>query len=336
MTEALSLDQQAVYDRQIRLWGAEAQRRLIASRILLVGVDGLGVEVAKNLLLSGVGRLEILDDAVVSEHDLQSQYYLTCADVGTKTRAEASAPRLAELNPFGSVVVFQPSSRPDQAPLPDDTIFSVDAETLAQFSLVCTCNVISLAVEKKLNDLCRAAGCAFMSVHSWGLMGAIFQDFGSSFEFVVSRKQEDRTISETRCASFVTMSQALRGSWASISRPSKILLVFFSLLDFQASHSRLPFDPSEFCRHILSFCRSRCVSSSFMDAAVQDTPLVAGILNACQSRVLLTPVCAILGGFGAQEVMKYLSRQDEPICNVLLYDGFGTFACLIETLRPTP
>ncbi|CAM5129083.1 unnamed protein product [Natator depressus] len=44
----ISEEEAAQYDRQIRLWGLEAQRRLRASRVLLVGMKGLGAEVAKN------------------------------------------------------------------------------------------------------------------------------------------------------------------------------------------------------------------------------------------------------------------------------------------------
>ena len=37
------------YDRQVRIWGAEAQVRLQTSKVLLSGLRGLNVEVAKNL-----------------------------------------------------------------------------------------------------------------------------------------------------------------------------------------------------------------------------------------------------------------------------------------------
>ena len=35
----------------------------------------------------------------------------------------------------------------------------------------------------------------------------------------------------------------------------------------------------------------------------------------------ISPVCAILGGMVGQEVVKYISMKDEPICNFFLYDG---------------
>ena len=43
-------DEAKLYDRQIRLWGLDAQKRLRASRICVIGMGGLGCEV-KFLLL---------------------------------------------------------------------------------------------------------------------------------------------------------------------------------------------------------------------------------------------------------------------------------------------
>nr|KAF6407958.1 SUMO1 activating enzyme subunit 1 [Molossus molossus] len=57
----ISEEEAAQYDRQIRLWGLEAQKRLRASRVLLVGMKGLGAEIAKNLILAGVKGLTMLD-----------------------------------------------------------------------------------------------------------------------------------------------------------------------------------------------------------------------------------------------------------------------------------
>ncbi|KAH0508730.1 SUMO-activating enzyme subunit 1 [Microtus ochrogaster] len=46
---------------EIHLWGPEAQKRLRASQVLIVGIKGLGAEIAKNLILAGVKGLTMLD-----------------------------------------------------------------------------------------------------------------------------------------------------------------------------------------------------------------------------------------------------------------------------------
>ena len=41
----LTEDEAALYDRQIRLWGLNAQRRIRAARVLVAGLGGVGAEV---------------------------------------------------------------------------------------------------------------------------------------------------------------------------------------------------------------------------------------------------------------------------------------------------
>jgi len=50
-------DEIALYDRQIRLWGMQAQERLRNANILLVNIKALGNEIAKNLVLAGIGSI---------------------------------------------------------------------------------------------------------------------------------------------------------------------------------------------------------------------------------------------------------------------------------------
>ena len=46
-----------VYDRQIRLWGAEAQKRMSTARVLYVNLSGVSCEMLKNLILAGVAAV---------------------------------------------------------------------------------------------------------------------------------------------------------------------------------------------------------------------------------------------------------------------------------------
>ena len=88
-----------LYDRQIRLWGLDAQKRLRAARVCVLGVSGLGAEIAKNLVLAGVNTLEMVDSALVSDQDATSQF-LAPRDCLGQNRAEASLQRLQQLNPM--------------------------------------------------------------------------------------------------------------------------------------------------------------------------------------------------------------------------------------------
>ena len=79
---ALSADEIALYDRQIRLWGAQAQERIRSAHILLISLRALGTEIAKNLTLAGISSLTIIDDEPVTEEDLGAQFFLREEDVG--------------------------------------------------------------------------------------------------------------------------------------------------------------------------------------------------------------------------------------------------------------
>lgn len=78
----LSADEIALYDRQIRLWGAQAQERIRSANVLLISLRALGTEIAKNLTLAGISSLTIVDDDPVTEEDLGTQYFLREDDVG--------------------------------------------------------------------------------------------------------------------------------------------------------------------------------------------------------------------------------------------------------------
>lgn len=78
----LSAEEMAQYDRQIRLWGAEAQQRIRSANILLISLRALGTEIAKNLTLAGVRSLTIIDDELIVEEDLGAQFFIREEDIG--------------------------------------------------------------------------------------------------------------------------------------------------------------------------------------------------------------------------------------------------------------
>ena len=86
--DELSPDEIALYDRQLRLWGIEAQNRMRKSNILVITMKALGNEVAKNLVLAGIGSLTVLDPDVVTQSDVTSQFLVTEADIGRNVPTE--------------------------------------------------------------------------------------------------------------------------------------------------------------------------------------------------------------------------------------------------------
>jgi ubiquitin-like 1-activating enzyme E1 A len=80
-------DEAALYDRQLRLWGVEAQNRMRNSSVLLYTFRGVAAEIAKNVVLAGVGNVTLLDDKAVTEEDLGANFFLRENEVGQKVRS---------------------------------------------------------------------------------------------------------------------------------------------------------------------------------------------------------------------------------------------------------
>ena len=57
-----------MYDRQIRLWGVKAQNCLKQSRTLVIGLNALGAELCKNIVLAGL-NVSVIDGHVVEAKD---------------------------------------------------------------------------------------------------------------------------------------------------------------------------------------------------------------------------------------------------------------------------
>ena len=65
-----------LYSRQIHTFGMETMGKLIKLNVLIVGLRGLGVETAKNLILAGPASVTLHDPSPVQWGDLSSNFYL--------------------------------------------------------------------------------------------------------------------------------------------------------------------------------------------------------------------------------------------------------------------
>jgi len=93
------------YSRQIMLpqVDIEGQEAILASRVLIVGLGGLGCPVALYLAAAGVGELVLADFDKVDLSNLQRQIAHGQADIGS-LKVESAAASIAEINPETSVV----------------------------------------------------------------------------------------------------------------------------------------------------------------------------------------------------------------------------------------
>jgi sulfur-carrier protein adenylyltransferase/sulfurtransferase len=83
--------------------GTAGQRRLKASRVLLIGAGGLGSPLGLYLAAAGVGRLGLVDFDVVDESNLHRQVLYGRSDVG-RPKIQAALERLHDVNPHVTLV----------------------------------------------------------------------------------------------------------------------------------------------------------------------------------------------------------------------------------------
>jgi ubiquitin-activating enzyme E1 len=86
MVEASKIDTN-LYSRQIGTFGMETMGKLIKMKVLIVGLRGLGVECAKNLILAGPNSVDLYDPSPVRINDLGSNFYCRESDIGKNSRA---------------------------------------------------------------------------------------------------------------------------------------------------------------------------------------------------------------------------------------------------------
>ncbi|KAM8711079.1 hypothetical protein ACLKA7_000242 [Drosophila subpalustris] len=155
---------ESLYSRQLYVLGHDAMRRMANSDILLSGLGGLGLEIAKNVILGGVKSITLHDTATCTLNDLSSQFYLTQSDIG-KNRAEASCAQLAELNSYVRTLSYT-------GPLTD--------ECLAKYRVIVLTNS-DAAEQERIGKFAHDNNIALIIAETRGLFAKVFCDFGDNF-----------------------------------------------------------------------------------------------------------------------------------------------------------
>ena len=96
--ENLSIDED-LYSRQIISFGMETMEKISKLKILIIGLRGLGIEIAKDIIISGPKQVTIFDPNKVRLQDLGSNFYLNEKDIGRR-RDESCISNLQKLNKY--------------------------------------------------------------------------------------------------------------------------------------------------------------------------------------------------------------------------------------------
>jgi ubiquitin-like 1-activating enzyme E1 A len=348
--QSISADEIALYDRQIRLWGMQAQERIRNANILLIGLKALGTEIAKNLVLAGVGTLTILDHEPVSDDDLGSQFFLSQEQVG-QNRADAALPEIQKLNP--RVNLF---SDPD-------IVFTKLPEYFSSFDITIATNIPFLALQQ-INVMCRDFSRRFYAADTHGMFGYIFSDL-IMHQFVVEEQtsnisKKPNTI-ETNTRSVVAVEQKTEnGKHIDIVTKQELynplVLVNSSPLPAQFTQTmakRRKVTPLLSClRAVFDFQQlqggrlpggnradlelfTRLANEKHLELQLPADTLRADFLRAFLQNLgsEISPAAAFVGGALAQDVINVLGGREQPLQNFLLFDG-ENFTSNIFSIHP--
>ena len=96
------------YSRQIVLKdiGILGQRKIILSKVLIIGAGGLGSPVAEFLSRAGIGSLGIVDNDKVSLSNLHRQNLYNTSDIG-KFKVKIAKDKIKKINPNTKVTIYK-------------------------------------------------------------------------------------------------------------------------------------------------------------------------------------------------------------------------------------
>lgn len=320
---ALSADEAAVYDRQIRVWGVEAQKRLRDARVLVVGSCPLACELAKNVCLAGVGVL-VLASTAGGEHDaanlLLAEHAAAVArgdaGEGVPGRLEFAAQQLQALNPRVRVSAKATTA----AAIADDPAFA------CSFQAVC---VLEGPWEERLR-LARVArerkpapACVYVA-EAHGLSALALVDLGPEHAYSRVKPGGEGDEREEAMLEFPPAADVAAAPWQRVTerfgrRLRPAAHGFFAHAALRVHAARRPGsapDAAEFA----SLRKELLALHGLPDAAwpaEHAAQFVAGV------GVPYPPTAAVFGGVLAQEVIKTVSGKDKPLRNVLVFSALS-------------
>ena len=158
------------------IYGDDMMSKIRELKVLVIGMRGLGFEIAKNLILSGVNTLSIHDPTISQIQDMGANFYISDTDVGKITRAEATASKFKSTST--KIIAINES---------------INKEIINQHHIVFLTELLLPWQDILLmNQYCRQQSKAFIMSLVLGLYGCIFVDFGDKFKI-------GNTIDNTSC-----------------------------------------------------------------------------------------------------------------------------------------
>jgi len=108
MKNSLNKSQIERFSRQLVLKniGPKGQKKIISSKILIVGIGGLGCPAAESLTRAGIGTIGLVDNDIINLSNIHRQSLFSSKDV-KKLKVSVAAKKLKEINPLTKIVTYK-------------------------------------------------------------------------------------------------------------------------------------------------------------------------------------------------------------------------------------
>ena len=108
MKNNLNKSQIERFSRQLVLKniGPKGQKKILSSKILIVGVGGLGCPAAESLVRAGVGTIGLIDNDIVNLSNIHRQSLFSTKDI-KKLKVNVAAKKLREINPLTKIKTYK-------------------------------------------------------------------------------------------------------------------------------------------------------------------------------------------------------------------------------------
>ena len=168
-TESNKKIDEELYSRQIIFLGLETMEKISSLKILIIGLRGLGIEIAKNIIVSGPKMVNIFDPNPVEITDLGSNFYLSENQIGER-RDKSCLLKLSKLNKYVEVNYLE-----------EKNIDNIINMIVGEYNVVVVTEIINKRQIISLNDICRKNKIYFIYSAVCGLSSFVFTDFGPDF-----------------------------------------------------------------------------------------------------------------------------------------------------------
>ena len=108
MKNSLNKSQIERFSRQLILKkiGAKGQKKILSSKILVIGIGGLGCPAAENLVRAGIGTIGLVDNDIVNLSNIHRQSLFNSEDI-KKTKVSVAAKKLKKINPLTKIKTYK-------------------------------------------------------------------------------------------------------------------------------------------------------------------------------------------------------------------------------------